>query len=306
MSETRYTHDEWESEQSTATVTVDGHDLSVAFFDSAGGSPSESRTESGEPAGEGEVDTANEGPPIVFLHGIPTWSYLWRDVAPAVAEATDRRVIVPDMLGYGNSAMHDGFDRSVRAQELMLRDLLGELEIDDVALVAHDIGGGAAVRYAAHRPDEVTDLVMANAVCYDSWPVEFISNLGLPDTTEQDPDEFQAMLQGAFEQGLYGDDVDETFVEGIAAPWTSETGQTSLCRNAVATNTNHTTEIDYGEIEADLLCLWGADDVMQPLAYGRRLAEDVGGDVVELDAYHWVVEDRPERFAEEVSQFVSK
>jgi haloalkane dehalogenase len=291
MSETRYTHEEWSSEQSEASVTVDGHDLSVAFFDSAD---------------EGEADTANDDPPVVFLHGIPTWSYLWRDVAPAVAEATDRRVVVPDMLGYGNSAMHDGFDRSVRAQEVMLRDLLDELEIDEFALVAHDIGGGAAVRYAAHRPGEVTDLVMANAVCYDSWPVEFISNLGLPDTAEQDPEEFQAMLDGAFRQGLYDDDVDETFVEGIAAPWTTETGQVSLSRNAVATNTNHTTEIDYGEIAADLLCLWGGQDVMQPLAYGERLAEEVGGDVIELDAYHWVVEDRPERFAEEVSQFIAK
>jgi haloalkane dehalogenase len=291
MSETRYTHEEWSSEQSEASVTVDGHDLSVAFFDSAD---------------EGEADTANDDPPVVFLHGIPTWSYLWRDVAPAVAEATDRRVVVPDMLGYGNSAMHDGFDRSVRAQEVMLRDLLDELEIDEFALVAHDIGGGVAVRYAAHRPGEVTDLVMANAVCYDSWPVEFISNLGLPDTAEQDPEEFQAMLDGAFRQGLYDDDVDETFVEGIAAPWTTETGQVSLSRNAVATNTNHTTEIDYGEIAADLLCLWGGQDVMQPLAYGERLAEEVGGDVIELDAYHWVVEDRPERFAEEVSQFIAK
>ena len=308
MSETRYTHDEWSSEQSDATVTVDGHDLSVAFFDSEGHGPSESRTGSDQPAdeGESEVDTANDDPPIVFLHGIPTWSYLWRDVAPAVAEATDRRVIVPDMLGYGNSAMHDGFDRSVRAQELMLEELLDELEIDEFAAVAHDIGGGAAVRYAAHQPGDVTDLVMANAVCYDSWPVEFISNLGLPDTAEQDPEEFQAMLEGAFRQGLYGEEVDETFVEGIAAPWADERGQMSLCRNAVATNTSHTTEIDYDDIEADLLCLWGAEDVMQPLEYGRRLAEDVGGDVIELDAYHWVVEDRPERFAEAVSQFVSE
>ncbi|MFB6082823.1 MAG: alpha/beta fold hydrolase [Halorientalis sp.] len=290
MSETRYTHDEWESEQSTASVTVDGHDLSVAYWDSADG---------------GEADTANEDPPVLFLHGIPTWSYLWRDVAPAVAEETDRRVIVPDQLGYGNSSMHDGFDRSVRAQELMVRDLLDGLGIDEFALVAHDIGGGAAVRYAAHRPDEVTDLVMANAVCYDSWPVEFISDLGLPDTVEQDPEEFQSMLEGAFRQGLYGDDADETFIEGIAAPWTTETGQRSLCRNAVATNTNHTTEIDYGEISADLLCLWGADDVMQPLEYGERLAAEVGGEVIELDAYHWVVEDRPERFAEEVTEFVT-
>ncbi|WP_424019352.1 alpha/beta fold hydrolase [Halorientalis pallida] len=291
MSETRYTHDEWSSEQSDATVTVDGHELSVAFWDSAD---------------EGEADTANDDPPVVFLHGIPTWSFLWRDVAPAVAEATDRRVIVPDLLGYGNSAMHDGFDRSVRAQELMLRDLLEELEIDEFALVAHDIGGGAAVRYAAHRPDEVTDLVMANAVCYDSWPVDFITNLGLPEVADRDHGAVIGQVEGAFSQGVYAEEADDAFVEGMVAPWDSEEGQTSLSRNAVATNTNHTTEIDYGDISADLLCLWGADDTFQPLEYGERLAEEVGGEVIELDAYHWVVEDRPERFAEEVSQFVSK
>ncbi|WP_335999329.1 alpha/beta fold hydrolase [Halorientalis halophila] len=291
MAETGYTHHEWESEQGETDVSVDGHDLTVAVWDSAD---------------DGEADTANQDPPVVFLHGIPTWSYLWREVAPAVAEATDRRVLVPDLLGYGNSSMRDGFDRSVRAQELMLEELLDDRGVDEFALVAHDIGGGAAVRYAAHRPGEVTDLVMANAVCYDSWPVEFISNLGLPDTADQDPAEFQGMLEGAFRQGLYGDDADETFVEGIKAPWTDETGQLSLCRNAVATNTNHTIEIDYGAIEADLLCLWGADDVMQPLEYGERLADEVGGEVVELDAYHWVVEDRPERFADEVVTFISK
>jgi pimeloyl-ACP methyl ester carboxylesterase len=208
------------------------------------------------------------------------------------------------MLGYGNSAMHDGFDRSVRAQEQMLADLLAQLGIDTCALVAHDIGGGAAVRYAAHEPDAVSSLVMSNAVCYDSWPVQFISDLGLPETAEQDHEEFVATLDGAFRQGLY-DEADEAFVEGIAHPWDSEAGQVSLCRNAVATNTNHTTEIDYGAIDADLLCLWGADDVMQPLAYGERLAEDVGGEVVELDAYHWVVEDRPERYADEVSTFLN-
>lgn len=306
MSDTDYTHDEWTAEQSTTTVTVDGHDLDVAYWDSEGRSPSESRTTSGDSAGDGAADTANEDPPVVFLHGIPTWSYLWREVAPAVAGATDRRVVVPDMLGYGNSDMRDGFDRSVRAQELMLDDLLGQLGVEELALVAHDIGGGAAVRLASHQPDRVRTLVMSNAVCYDSWPVEFISNLGLPDTAEQDHGEFMSMLEGAFRQGLYGDEVDETFVEGIAHPWDSEEGQVSLSRNAVATNTNHTTEVDYDAIEADLLCLWGGDDVMQPLQYGERLAEEVGGEVVELDAYHWVVEDRPDEYASEVITFVTE
>jgi haloalkane dehalogenase len=275
-------HDEWADGQEETTVTVDGHELSVAYRD------------------EGEGDSE---PPVVFLHGIPTWSFLWREVVPPIAE--DRRVITPDLLGYGNSAMDDGFDRSIRAQEGMLEDLLSELGIERVSIVSHDIGGGVALRYAAHNPETVSKLVCSNAVCYDSWPVEFISDLGLPDTAETDLDDLEAQVSSAFSQGTY-DDPDEEFVEGLSAPWLSEEGRTSLARCAVATNTNHTTEIDYGAIEADLLCLWGADDSFQPIAYGERLADDLDGEVRALDeAYHWVMEDRPETYVDELRTFLA-
>jgi len=274
-------HKEWSQGQSETTVSVDGHELSVAYQEYPGGAE----------------------PPVVFLHGIPTWSYLWREIAPVIG--ADRHVVVPDMVGYGNSDMRDGFDRSVRAQEQMLDDLLDQLGVDEVVLVAHDIGGGPALRYAAHNPDEVLGLVMSNAVCYDSWPVQFISDLGLPETAETPLDEIEAQVGGAFEAGVY-DDPDPVFVEGMVSPWLSEDGRTSLARCAVATNTNHTTEIDYDAIEAELLCLWGAEDTFQPIEYGHRLAEDLDGEVVELTAYHWVPFDRPEEYVEHLRSFVTE
>ena len=103
--------------------------------------------------------------PVIFLHGIPTWSYLWRDIAPEIG--TDHRVIVPDLVGYGNSSMADQFDRSVRAQEQVLEQMIDELTDGEVVLAAHDVGGGAAIRYTAHDSDRVAGLVMSNAVCYD-------------------------------------------------------------------------------------------------------------------------------------------
>ena len=296
MSDAPTTHDEWTAAQDEATVSVDGKDLTVAYYE-AGEAPRGSDA-SGESGSDEDTD-----PPVVFLHGIPSWSFLWRGVAPALAE--DRRVIAPDLLGYGNSDMRDGFDRSIRAQEAMLADLLDRLGHDTVDLVSHDIGAGAALRYAAHEPDAVERLVVSNGVCYDSWPVEFISDLGLPATADAPADEVLGRVRGAFAQGVYADEADEAFVEGMVAPWRREGGQTSLSRNAVATNTNHTTEIDYDAISADLLCLWGADDTFQPLSYGERLAEDVGGEVVELDrAYHWVVEDRTDAYVEELRSFL--
>jgi pimeloyl-ACP methyl ester carboxylesterase len=273
------THEEWTDRQDSTTVGLDDHEVEVAYY------------EGGDPADH----------TVVFLHGIPTWSFLWRDVVGVLED--DYHVLAPDMAGYGNSDMRDGFDRSVRAQEDMLGNLLDDLGVDrPVSLVAHDIGGGAALRMAAHEPEAVENLVLSNAVCYDSWPVEFVSNLGLPDTTEMDFEELEGQLDFAFGDGLYGDAEDhKDFVEGMKVPWLTEEGRRSLSRDAVATNTNHTTELDYAAITADVTCLWGVDDVMQPLAYGERLAEDVAGDgeVVRLEgAFHWVVEDRTEGYRE--------
>jgi haloalkane dehalogenase len=272
-------HDEWSDSQEHTTVTVDGHDLEMAYRD------------------EGE------GHPLVFLHGIPTWSYLWRRVAPAFED--EFRVVVPDLVGYGNSTADEGFDRSIRAQEQALADLIEGLGFESVHLVAHDIGAGVALRYASHT-DRVEKLVVSNGVCYDSWPVPFITEMGLPGTAEMAPEEFEAKLDFAFGEGTYGD-ADPAFVAGMKAPWLREHGRRALSRAAVSTNTNHTTEIDYGAIDADLLCLWGGADRMQPLAFGERLAEDLDGAVVELErAYHWVVEDRPEGYTDALRRFLTE
>ena len=275
-------HEAWTDAQTEATVTVDGHELSMAYYD----------------GGDREADEI-----LVFLHGIPTWSFLWREVAPAFED--DQRVIVPDLVGYGNSAGGEGFDRSIRAQEGAVEDLLDGIGVGAVTVVAHDIGGGVALRLAAHT-DRVDRLVMSNAVCYDSWPVEFVATLGLPSTAEMADDEFEAKLDFAFAEGAYGE-ADPAFVEGMKEPWLREGGKRALARAAVATNTNHTTEIAYEDVDAELLCLWAEADAMQPIAWGERLADELGGEVVPLaDAYHWVVEDRPDAYREELRRFLTE
>jgi pimeloyl-ACP methyl ester carboxylesterase len=279
-------HEEWTAAQSETTLAVDGHDLSVAYYE---GGP--------------ETEADPEGT-IVFLHGIPTWSFLWHRIAPAFEE--EYRVVVPDLVGFGNSDRREGFDRSIRAQEAMLSGLLDDLGEDRVTLVAHDIGGGVALRVAANEPDRVERLVASNAVCYDSWPVDFIADFGLPETEGMDDDEFEGKLDFAFADGAYGE-ADPAFVSGMKAPWLREDGKRALSRAAVSTNTNHTTEIEYDAITADVLCLWASSDVMQPIAYGERLAEDLGGEVVELtEAYHWVMEDRPAAYRDALATFLNE
>ncbi|MFC7240438.1 alpha/beta fold hydrolase [Saliphagus sp. GCM10025317] len=273
-------YERWTTEQRAETVSVDGHDLEVAYYDE----------------GDGE--------PIVFCHGIPTSSFLWRETAPPLAD--DYRVIAPDMVGYGNSAMHDGFDRSIRAQEEMIDGLIDELGVDPVTFVGHDLGGGVGLRYAVHELEAVDRLVLSNAVSYDSWPIETIVELGIPSTIdEMSVDDVQEMVEKIFRNTLAGES-DEAFLEGMLAPWNAEEGIVSLSRNAIATNTSHTTEIDPGEVTARTLLLWGGDDEFQPMEYAERLESDVSdAELVGLDgANHWVMVDRPEAYLGRLRSFL--
>jgi pimeloyl-ACP methyl ester carboxylesterase len=274
-------HERWSEAQERTTVAVDGHELDLAYRD----------------AGSGE--------PVLFLHGIPTWSFLWRQVALRLEGQF--RTIVPDFVGYGNSDRREGFDRSIRAQEQVLAGLVDELELDRFHVVSHDIGGGVALRYGAHTDGRIDRLVCSNATCYGSWPVGYIVDLGLPRTAEMNSEEFRDELDEAFLGGLEREEPDPEWTAGIEAPWLRPEGQRAFARAAVATNTNHTTEISYGEIDAELLCLWGAADAEQPIEDGKRLIEDIGGECVGLeDAGHWVMEDRPEAFTEHVERFLTE
>jgi len=149
-------------------------------------------------------------------------------------------------------------------------------------------------------------LVLSNATAYGSWPVEYITSLGLPRTLEMDRDGFRDELDRAFVDGLERADPSPEWTKGMRAPWLRSDGQRAFARAAVATNTNHTTEIDYGAIDADLLYLWGGAEDEQPVTDGRRLVDDIGGDVVAFDdAGHWVTEDRPVAYREELEAFLS-
>jgi pimeloyl-ACP methyl ester carboxylesterase len=115
------------------------------------------------------------GEPVILLHGIPTWGYLWHGLIPALSRT--HRLLIPDLVGFGYSDKSDRFDRSIHAQALMVERWMDALEIGTATVVAHDIGGGVALRLATLRPGRVSTLCLLNTVCYDSWPIEAMLQL---------------------------------------------------------------------------------------------------------------------------------
>jgi haloalkane dehalogenase len=99
------------------------------------------------------------GAPVVFLHGNPTSSYLWRDVMPSVPG----RRLAPDLIGMGSSerpSIEYSFDDHAR----YLDEWFDALALDDVVLVGHDWGGALAADWASRHPSRVRALAFTEAV----------------------------------------------------------------------------------------------------------------------------------------------
>ena len=107
-----------------------------------------------------------EGDPVVFLHGNPTSSYLWRNVVPHVSGQA--RCIVPDLIGMGDSDKLDdvgpGSYRFVEHRRY-LDGLLDALDLgDQVTLVVHDWGSALGFDWASRHPGRVAGIAYMEAI----------------------------------------------------------------------------------------------------------------------------------------------
>src|SRR5215831_11242063 len=91
--------------------------------------------------------------PILFLHGIPTWSYIWRNVMPVVEPAG--RVIALDFVGFGRSDRPDNFTYDLVTQETYLEGFIDALHLHNVTLVIQDLGSAVGFAYAAAHESNV-------------------------------------------------------------------------------------------------------------------------------------------------------
>ncbi|MGW8321294.1 MAG: alpha/beta fold hydrolase, partial [Thermodesulfobacteriota bacterium] len=114
-----------------------------------------------------------KGRPILLVHGIPTSSYLWRNV---IRELDDEfRLIAPDLMGLGDTEtpLDHRYDMEAQAEKLL--ELADRLGFATFTLVCHDQGGAAAQWLAVHNPERIERLIMTNCVCYDNWPVPIVA-----------------------------------------------------------------------------------------------------------------------------------
>ncbi len=101
-----------------------------------------------------------QGPPMVFVHGMPTWSYLWRRFIAHFART--HRVIAVDHLGFGRSDKPVDGDYHPCSHSRRLSTLVAELGLRDITLVVHDFGGPIGLGHAVRAPHTVGRLAIFN------------------------------------------------------------------------------------------------------------------------------------------------
>jgi haloalkane dehalogenase len=120
-------------------------------------------------AGPGRLHYVDEGEgrPVLFLHGNPTWSFLYRHLVDGLSDGY--RCIAPDYLGFGLSEKPTGWSYRPSAHAVTIERLVADLDVEDVVLVVHDWGGPIGASFAAGHPEKVAGFVVMNSW---TWPLD--------------------------------------------------------------------------------------------------------------------------------------
>jgi len=258
------------------------------------------------PGGSVAWDRFGEGAAIVLVHGTPSWSVLWRNVAPALAERFS--VYLLDLLGYGESEQREGHDVSITAQGRVLAELLEHWELEAPGLVGHDIGAAIVLRAHLVEGRAASRIALLDAVALNPWKTPTTSHIRAhPDAYRTMPLHiYEAVLNAHIATAVHWALDDETLAAYLA-PWRGEAGRAAYLRKIA-----QWTDADVGDLEALLptlrvpvRILWGEEDRWLDRAVADRLRALVPGADIRLipDAGHFAPEDAPAAVARELADF---
>lgn len=238
------------------------------------------------------------GDPIVLVHGTPYSSFLWRDIAPALA--LTRRVFVFDHLGFGQSEQREGQDLSLAAQARNFTRLLGHWGLSAPSVVAHDIGGAVALRALLLEGANYRDLTLFDAVSGGAWERGLYRLiLEHAEVFDQLPDYAHEALVASHLRHATHVGLRPEVLDAYLAPWRGTTGQAAFYRQYSQIRQADTAEYEHllGEISVPVRLIWGREDRILPPEYAEWLHARVPN--AELSwvegAGHLLQEDAPAR-----------
>ena len=250
-----------------------------------------------------------QGPPLVLLHGIPSSSYLWRDVIDPLSATFE--VLAPDLLGYGDSDKRMDVDLSIAAQARYVVAFMETIGVHQAAVAGHDIGGGVAQLMAVDEPQRVARLILIDSIVDNNWPIPDIARLKEPawDQIMVNID-LRSGLRKGLEAGMVTEGrVTDELVDEWTRPFQDLGGRRAYLRAARALNnrdlTTRSKHID--EVETPTLILWGANDKFLEPRWAETLHHKLRDSTVEIidPGGHFLPIDRPEAVVEAITRFLT-
>lgn len=260
-----------------------------------------------------------DAPPVVMIHGNPTWAFYYRTLIPGLSRT--HRVIVPDHIGCGLSDKPQDYPYTLEQHIRNLEALLLHLDLRDVTLALHDWGGAIGLGFATRHPERIARLVLFNTAAFYlpavPWVLRLARSRGLGELLLRG---FNAFSLSACRFGLHHRERMSPQVRvGYLAPYDSWANRIAVYRfvRDIPIEVEHPTRRTIDVIDRKLalfadrpvLICWGARDFVFTardfLPAWQQRFPNAQTHVFE-DAGHYVVEDAHERILPLIQMFLSQ
>jgi haloalkane dehalogenase len=240
-----------------------------------------------------------EGDPVVFFHGEPTWSYLWRRVIPAVRDA-GYRCVAPDLAGFGRSDKPTDLAwYSYDAHTGLAGELFEELDLQNATVVVHDWGGPIGLRIAVEQRERIDRIVVLDTGLFTGHQRMTDAWIAFRDFVERTED----LPVGFLVRGACKSDPGDEVIAAYDAPYpdaASKAGARAfplmipMSPDAPGAAEGQRVHDALKDDSRPTLMLWADSDPVLPLSTGERFADSIGRPPPRTipDASHFLQEDQ--------------
>jgi len=258
-----------------------------------------------------------DAPPLLFVHGNPTWSFAWRNLIRALSP--EFRCVAVDHIGCGLSDKPQHYEYTLDQHIGNLCRFVEAVDLREMTLIAHDWGGCIGMGAAGRLPDRFSRFVLMNTAAFRStrmpfriaicrWPV--LGALGVRG--------LKLFARAALSMAVSKRRLDQSEKRSLLAPYDSWANRIAIQRFVldIPMSPDHPSYATLVEVENSLakqtatpiLLAWGMRDwcfTPEFLAEWRQRFPQA--EVVEFaDAGHYIFEDEPEGLAEAIGGFLRR
>lgn len=257
---------------------------------------------------ETHVHDIGQGAPVLLLHGsgpgVSAWAN-WRLVMPELAKT--RRVVAPDMVGFGDTDRPTGQAYSMDSWVQQALDLMDALDLPQVDLVGNSFGGALALALAIRAPWRVRRLVLMGSV-----GVPFAITPGLEAVWGYEPslEAMKGLLDlFAYSRALVTDELAQLRYEASVQPGFQESFRAMFpAPRQVWVDAMTSREADIRALPHETLVIHGREDRVIPLSNSLTLAQWIPNSQLHVFGHcgHWTQIEHAGRFARQVSDFLAE